>query len=440
MSVQCQGSQAPIEALGNVVVLLTVFIVIESNYALFFYKVNRYVTGIWSMLDSTISLSPNRCSKYKRKCYWYWTVVLHYFLSIEPVHVLIQYLVTSVSIQQFYTLKYGIHAYDNYCNTSLYNIDILMALIGTTTMSLMIIPFIFITIRIMVPYRLDEIQVSDVKRVEHIDPHPFFIVESELPETIRNKFPENTPDKPDCSKDVETDQGGFFATVSRMIVWPFFNLFQPYSPDILVIKNVIRYASTAIVVVLGKEYASVLDDLSSKISTKYSKSANVVSDEDKKRCCPFKIKFPEVEFRGIIDYRVDSDKNTKKLNFLSEESKKRLSYYKISKNEEKEMSSMPLHLFLEYARHLTSYYAIEIILWSLVFDAYFKIDHSRAYGLHLYYGVVGVASLFDFLIFLQGGDFIIQLFIIILTFDKEGEARTFLYIALSAMLAETTVI
>lgn len=152
IAVQCQGSQAPIELLGNIILLITVFIVVEAEYAVVLLNL-RELTGNYvrvSMLDRIFQ-------GYRHYVHLLVSVGFYItFTEVNPVQITVQFMTTMVSIEQFYSFEYYGHSYSSYCNNypGFTNIDSFMAYASTAVTTFFIIPLVVIMMRIMIPNKL----------------------------------------------------------------------------------------------------------------------------------------------------------------------------------------------------------------------------------------------------------------------------------------------
>ena len=152
IAVQCQGSQAPIELVGNIVLLITVFIVVEAEYAVVLLNL-RELTGNYvkiSMLDRIFH-------GYSHYIHLFVSVGVYIiFTEVNPVQIMVQFITTMVSIEQFYSFEYYGHNYSSFCNNypGFTNIDSFMAYASTAVTTFVIIPLVVIMMRIMIPSKL----------------------------------------------------------------------------------------------------------------------------------------------------------------------------------------------------------------------------------------------------------------------------------------------
>lgn len=424
VSVQCQGAQAPIEAFGNVIILVTVFIVIESEYTLFVYRMQRYVTNILMMFFHGNKCHRNIC----HYIYLFITVIVYYVLSLDPIRVLIQYFLTSISLQQFFTYQYGVHQYDAFCNDIQHipNADTFMAFMGTTITSVTIIPFIYIMTRIMMPYKLDTTKRNDVGRIpsDQTEYHPLVACckKRELTDKTKKTRSVTDSDKDDLQKLEERIEKVVLVldklilrvfTLAGSILAYLLRLFQPLALDVLCIKAVIRYSSAVIMLLLdksGKEMFTVWikDHLNSPsiCSTTDSKKSNCF-EHNCSCCCCRRIQFPESDFRAMIDFGIDNDENF--CNFeLDEQASKRLNYFDLSI---KEMSEITSRINISNILSLLWSFALDIILWSCTLSAYIIVHDNRTTSLYIFYCILGVAIIADIsLVFLMHETGILLLF------------------------------
>lgn len=196
VAVQCQGSQAAMELLRNCFFLITIFIVVESEYAVIVLNLKALTAKY-----IRISLLDRIFHGYGYYLHLFISIILYAVVTlVNPVQISVQYLVSMVNIEQFYDSKYYVHRYSSYCDSypGLPKIDIFMAFGSTAVTSFLIIPIVIIMIRVMIPNHLPgdsklsecvtlEEEDDTFKYPQHIDPLIKF-VSNKLDINITNRY------------------------------------------------------------------------------------------------------------------------------------------------------------------------------------------------------------------------------------------------------------
>lgn len=164
VAVQCSGSQAAMELLGNCLIIITVLIIVESEYATILLNVKELITNYIkvSLLDRIL---------HGLDYYIHLLISVACFLvfsMFNPVQITVQFLASMVNIEQFYTIDSYVHSYSSYCDNypSFTNIDIFMAYSCTAVTTLLIVPLVVIMFRLMIPNKVSLKENDNATRLE----------------------------------------------------------------------------------------------------------------------------------------------------------------------------------------------------------------------------------------------------------------------------------
>lgn len=158
VAVQCSGSQAGMELVGNCLIIIIVFIVVEVEYA-------SILLNAKELISNYVHLSLLNRVIHGLDYYFHLAVSLTLyaiFSLFNPVQITVQFLASMVNIEQFYTIDSIVHSYSNYCDNypGFTNIDIFMAYSCTAVTTLFLIPIIVIMLRLMIPNKLGLLATS----------------------------------------------------------------------------------------------------------------------------------------------------------------------------------------------------------------------------------------------------------------------------------------
>ena len=161
---QCSGSQAAMELLGNCLIIITVLIIVESEYATILLNVKEMIANYIkiSLLDRVL---------HGLEYYYHLLISLALytvFSLFNPVQITVQFLASMVNIEQFYTIDSFVHGYSSYCNDypAFTNIDIFMAYSCTAVTPLMIVPLVVIMFSLMIPSKVSLKRNDDATRLQ----------------------------------------------------------------------------------------------------------------------------------------------------------------------------------------------------------------------------------------------------------------------------------
>lgn len=151
VAVQCEGSQAAMELLSNCLIIITLFIIVEAEYA-------TILQSVQDLISSYLKACHLERLFHGLDYYFHLliSVVLYViFVEFNPVQLTVQYLASMVNIEQFYS-KGFVHSYSPYCDNypGFTNIDIFMAYSCTALTTLFIVPVVVTMLRLMIPSKV----------------------------------------------------------------------------------------------------------------------------------------------------------------------------------------------------------------------------------------------------------------------------------------------
>ena len=373
VAVQCQGSQSAIELFGNIILIMIVFIVVEAEYAVILLNLKE-LTGNYiraSLLDRIFH-------GYRYYLHLLISVFLHTILNeINPVQLSVQFIITIVNIEQFYTFEYYGHSYSSFCNShpGFINIDAFMAYGSTAVTTFLMIPLIVIILKLMVPVKVvlkgneDGVRLDDdvdfptlYKRVKNTD---FAILKEQLPEFV---FLNDKLAYYDSVRQENFEK--FLAPIKSYLV-----TYAPVvseilrvtkgvmficSPDIAAVRVFMIWAAS---VLRSIEYEQILSD--SKIASilleldnKHRSLESTARLTDSSREIVDRFSIIDANFWKFTGKFIDDDSNHAA--FKAEEENKRLSFYELMLQESKELppASSLLELFVYLIQNLFTLFTI----------------------------------------------------------------------------------